>query len=271
MQPYTEARNSRSPYLFFLRLYTDRVLTFQRLKSSFTEEERALVCNDPNMHYHVLEQLNSTFLLEQIFGMYRRMMIGAIVDARFQIIAIVLTAIEEAILRSTMVFRDTLFAKLSYGKDWTDAELANQRRVWAASSASSMYIELVSIITARVMYVTFYSHRFVVNFGYSSAATTGVATMVVAAFGELLFEVIVDAFAVHVESRNGINLGEFWSMWRKNPGKSCALVRHSLPAVPASRASLCVSNRCSLCSRLFPAHPFFPSHPTPTHYSINTL
>jgi len=172
------------------------------------------------MHYHILVRLTDAFLLESLFGLYRRMMIGGIVDARFQVIAIVLTAVEEAVLRSTMVFRDTFFAKLLDGRDMTDAELANQRRVWAASSASSMCIELVSIITARVIFVAFFSHRFVVNFGYTSDATmTGVATMVVAVFGEIVFEVVVDAFALDVEARHGIDLGEFWSMWRENPGE----------------------------------------------------
>ena len=164
--------------------------------------------------------LSTPFLLEMLFGMYRRMMIGGIVDPRFQVIAIVLTALEEAALRSTMVLRDTFFAKLHDGRDMTGAELANQRRVWAASSASSMYIELVSIITARVIYVAFFSHRFVVNFGYTSdAALTGVATMVIAVFGEIVFEVVVDALALNVESGHGIDLCEFWSMWRQNPGE----------------------------------------------------
>ena len=170
------------------------------------------------MHYHVLDKLSGALLLETLFGMYRRMMIGAIVDPRTHVIAIVLTALEETVLRSTMVFRDTLVAKLRDGRDMTSSELEQQRRVWAASSASSMYIEIVSIILCRVLFVVFYHHRFVVNFGYTSSAMTGVAPMVIAAFGEIVFEVIVDAFAVDVESRNGVDLGEFWSMHRRNPG-----------------------------------------------------
>ena len=171
------------------------------------------------MHYHTLDRLQVTFLLEMLFGMYRRMMIGAIADPSAQVVAIVLTALEEAILRSTMVLRDTFFAALRDGRKMTDPELELQRRVWAASSATSMYIEIVSIIVCRVMFVAFYHHRFVINFGYSSDAMAGVTTMVVAAFGEIVFEVVVDAFALDVESRRGIDLGEFWSMWRMNPGK----------------------------------------------------
>ena len=83
----------------------------------------------------------------------------------------------------------------------------------------SMYIEVVSIIACRVMYVAFFRHRYVVNLGYRSdgikAITANVTTMVVAAFGEIIFEVIVDAFALEVESRLGIDLDDFWEMWRQ--------------------------------------------------------
>ena len=153
------------------------------------------------------------------------MMIGAIVDPSAQVVAIVLTALEEAAFRSTMVARDTFIAWLFKGREMTGAELEQQRSVWAACSASSMYIEIVSIITCRVMYVAFHQHRFVVNFGYSSGTLAGISAMVVAAFGEIVFEVVVDAFALDVESRNGIDLDQFWSMWRKNPGESrCSFV-----------------------------------------------
>ena len=180
--------------------------------------------------------------------MYRRMMVGSIVDPTAQVVAIVLTALEEAVLRSTMVARDTYVAKLRDGRDMTGPELEQQRRVWAASSASSMYIELVSIITCRVMYVLFHPHRFVINFGYSSAAMASVATMSVALFGEIVFEVIVDAFALDVESRNGIDLGNFWSMWRMNPGKRgytglclSSIIESMLCYLPFPLSSLCLS------------------------------
>ena len=201
--------------------YKHSVLTVQRMNVRFTEAELKLVLNNPKMHYHIFDQFGVALLLEAIFGMYRRMMIGAIIDPYAQVVAIVLTAFEEAILRSTMVHRDTFFAKLLGGRDMTGLELELQRKVWAMSSASSMITELVSIITCRVMYIVFKHHRFVINLGYSRGVMMGIGSMVVAAFGEIIFEVVVDAFALDVESRQGIDLGDFWSMWRKNPGECC--------------------------------------------------
>ena len=211
----------------FIRAWNS-ILTVQRMNARFTKQQLEIVLNNPNMKHHVLDQLGGAFLLESFFGMYRRMMIGAIIDPYAQVIAIVLTALEEAALRSTMVFRDTFFARIRDGREMTGPELELQRMVWAASSASSMFIELVSIITCRVMYVAFHQHRFVINLGYTSGAMGSVATMVVAAFGEIVFEIIVDAFALDVESRHGIDLGDFWSMWRMNPGESCVFSIYSI-------------------------------------------
>ena len=47
----------------------DSVLTFQRIMPPFTKQEREIVRNNPEMHYHILVRLNEAFLLETIFGM----------------------------------------------------------------------------------------------------------------------------------------------------------------------------------------------------------
>ena len=83
-----------------------------------------------------------------------------------------------------------------------------------------MYIEFVAIITSRVMYLAFRPHRFVVSFGYgfdaNDDAMTGVALLISSMFVEIAFEAIVDAFALSIEYKHGIDLKEFWKMWRVN-------------------------------------------------------
>ena len=86
-------------------------------------------------------------------------MLGAMRDARVVVAAIVLTALEEALARSTMVYRDTVLAKFLGQPELSATELVLQRKIWACSSAMSMYIELSSIITCRAMYVAFRPHR----------------------------------------------------------------------------------------------------------------
>ena len=89
--------------------------------------------SDPKMHYHALVQMNEAFLLENIFVLYRRTMIGAMTDPTAIILAVVLTALEEAILRSTVVHRDIVFRRFLSLPELNDTEILIQRKTWAAS------------------------------------------------------------------------------------------------------------------------------------------
>ena len=92
----------------------------------------------------------------------------------------------------------------------------------SASAAISMYHEFVAIITSRVMYLVFRQHRFVINFGYgfdsNDAAMTSVTMVITSAFIELIFEGVVDAYALDIEMRHGVDIDAFWQMWKCNPG-----------------------------------------------------
>ena len=84
----------------------------------------------------------------------------------------------------------------------------------------SQSLQFVSIITCRIIYIAFRQHRFVFNFGYgfdSNDTNMMTTTMLItSAFIELLFEGVVDAYALSVESENGIDLNAFWTMWKAN-------------------------------------------------------
>ena len=71
------------------------------------------------------------------------------------------------------VYRDSFCNWLLGRPEFSDAELAHQRRKWAASTAMSMYIEVVAIITCRILYLAFRQHRFVINFGYGFDSSDG--------------------------------------------------------------------------------------------------
>ena len=118
----------------------------------------------------------------------------------------------------TPTHRDNFFRELLGYPEMSDAELAFQRKTWAASTAMSMYIEFTSIITSRIMYLAFRQHRFVINLGYgfdsSDANMTTVTMLMTSVFIELIFEAVVDAYALEVEHGNGINLDDFWDMWK---------------------------------------------------------
>ena len=54
-------------------------------------------------------------------------------------LAIVLTGLEEVIMRSTMVYRDNLFRWLQGLPERTEDELKLEYRMWSASTAMGMY------------------------------------------------------------------------------------------------------------------------------------
>ena len=101
-------------------------MTVQRLRESFKKEQLDLVVKDPKMHYHMLSRLNMSFLLENIMVTYRRMMLGCMIDPQATILAVILTALEEAALRSTMVYRDNFFNWLQGLPELSGAELEHQ-------------------------------------------------------------------------------------------------------------------------------------------------
>ena len=127
-------------------------------------------------------------LIDCILIFYRRFLIGAIMDTNFAILAIVITGVEEAIFRCSMVYRDTLLDQAGVatneetGTEVAPEPLANEeeegvsfvfggnddngnddqhearleerrRQVWAVSSANAMIYEVVAIIVAHVVYV----------------------------------------------------------------------------------------------------------------------
>ena len=64
---------------------------------------------------------------------------GIIRDPSTVMLAIVLTGLEEVIMRSTMVYRDNFFRWLQSLPEPTEGELKLAYRMWSASTAMSMY------------------------------------------------------------------------------------------------------------------------------------
>ena len=64
---------------------------------------------------------------------------GVIKDPTTVMLAIVLTGLEEVIMRSTMVYRDNLFRWLQGIPERTEDELKLECRMWSASTAMGMY------------------------------------------------------------------------------------------------------------------------------------
>ena len=135
-------------------------------------------------------------------------------DPAVTTLAIVLTAIEECILRATMVDRDDFFHKWAGKAPLTSDELAERRIIWAVQTGNSMIIEIVAIIVHTVSLYFFLPHRFVFNLGYGSTEDEGqaMAAMVLSMLLELLGELITDHIAIYAETAHGVPIVRYFEL-----------------------------------------------------------
>ena len=121
-------------------------LTVQRQISSNDNKKFE---NDPDREYWALKSIATVSLLEEIMVMQRRMMLGGMRDPTATVLTIIVTGVEEALVRCTMVYRDELWDWITSRPKPTEAEIRAKRLVQAASAANGMRIEVTSIITSR--------------------------------------------------------------------------------------------------------------------------
>ena len=121
-------------------------LTVQRQISSNDNKKFE---NDPDREYWALKMISPSSALEDIMVMQRRMMLGAMRDPTASVLTIVVTGLEEALVRCTMVYRDELWDWFTGKPEPTESEIKAKRLVQAASAAAGMRVEVTSIITSR--------------------------------------------------------------------------------------------------------------------------
>ena len=105
--------------------------------------------NDPDREYWALKSIANTSFLEEMMVMQRRMMLGAMRDPTASVLTVVVTGLEEAVVRCTMVYRDDLCDWITGKSDSNESDIKTKRMVQAASAANGMRVEVQSIITSR--------------------------------------------------------------------------------------------------------------------------
>ena len=122
-------------------------LTVQRQICSNTFKKKFE--NDPDREYWALRSLTTSSFLEEMMVMQRRMMLGGMRDPSATVLTIVVTGLEECLVRCTMVYRDELWDWITGKLASTESEIKTKRLVQSASTATGMRIEVQSIITSR--------------------------------------------------------------------------------------------------------------------------
>ena len=171
-----------------------------------------------NGDYTELEQYLVPYVAEILLIMMRRFLIGAIQDPQYATIAILITGVEEAVLRCTLVDRDRFIRKWLYAEDEDDVseeDRAAQHRVWAVSIMNTMQQEFIAIVLCRITYLVFRPHRFVFNFGYNGNIESGL--VVVNMMLEIVGEALIDIVAAYTEIRQGIFLPIYFTLLDRAP------------------------------------------------------
>ena len=81
--------------------------------------------------YAFLESCRTPFLIEAVFIHYRRSMLGIIKDPTAQMLALVITGLEEALMRCTMMSRDSFMRWLLGTDDLSKEQQELEREIWA--------------------------------------------------------------------------------------------------------------------------------------------
>ena len=105
--------------------------------------------NSPDHEYWALRCIGNPSHLEEVMVMQRRMMLGGMRDPTATVLSIVVTGLEEALVRCTMVYRDELWDWVTGRPKPTEAKLKGKKLIQAASAACGMRVEVTSIITSR--------------------------------------------------------------------------------------------------------------------------
>ena len=121
-------------------------LTIQRQLSSARMEAFE---NQPGREYWTLLYVGEGSVTEELMVMQRRMMVGGMRDPTATVVTIVVTGLEEAFVRCTMVYRDELWDWIISRPEPDEAKLRTKRLVQSANAANGMRIEVTSIITTR--------------------------------------------------------------------------------------------------------------------------
>ena len=105
--------------------------------------------NDQARKHWPLRNLALATLMEGFMGVQRRVMLGSMADPTASFLAILLTALIEAMLRCTVHQRDELWDRITNARDLTKEEKQCKKIIQSAYTANCMHIEVTSIISSR--------------------------------------------------------------------------------------------------------------------------
>jgi len=114
-----------------------------------------------------VRDLGGVFVVESYLVLVRRIMLCNLGSFQATTIAIIITGIEETLIRSTIEQRDIMYHKHYLERPpSTPEEMATLKEVWAAAILHSMIAETSAIFISTLLFVLYADHRMIFDLGY---------------------------------------------------------------------------------------------------------
>ena len=150
------------------------------------------------------------FIYDAITNLFRRFLFNSSGSIEMTVILVILSGIEEVLVRSSVEWREIFFRKLTAARPLSAAEIREKRKFWAYSVNSSTIVELSSIIISSVMVFAFSNNRYFIDLGYSGNSEVNIKSLLYSMVMQIVIEMIVDLFCALIEKSQGVASSDFF-------------------------------------------------------------
>jgi len=162
-----------------------------------------------------LQNQAQVFYLELLLQLTRRIMVGCMHHQFSVYIAVALMSLEEGIMRSTFLERDTWYRQYLKQPPITKSERRIYRQIIAINIVNQMVVEVICIFMSKFLVIMTRRHRFLFNLGFQSVEITNQDLLIQLGL-ELFVEFAVDAIAVYKEIiKQRLKLSKYFSFLTK--------------------------------------------------------
>ena len=172
--------------------------------------------SEKGRHNHLFYDHLHFFILECTLNLFRRFLFVNTGDSTVTVVLVILSGIEEVIIRSTFEQKEYYVRKFLGKKQLTKEELDEKRKYWSYGVTSTSIIEITTIIIAAIMIIFFYDLRYIVDLGYGdqvSLAAMQIA-LVKSTVMQILIEQLVDFACSVIEEKQGFEKSDFFFHFR---------------------------------------------------------
>ena len=145
-------------------------------------------------------------------ALFRRFMLLNVGEPKVTMLVIILSSVEEALMRGFLVETDTIIRRITKRPPLKGKILDMQRRVWACDIVLSSVSEYIAIIMSSFLYLLLEPRGLDVHLGYLPGVSVNGGLIFVQLVVEIALELIVDGAAFWSETEHQIPLATYFTL-----------------------------------------------------------